>query len=65
MADDNVPLPYPDIKIAQWHYQMNSVPRLKEEASSSFWKAVEADGEPIPRWFRADINRDGTISEAD
>ncbi|ORX34753.1 26S proteasome subunit RPN7-domain-containing protein [Kockovaella imperatae] len=43
MADEHVPLPYPNLKVAQWHYQVTSVPRLKDEASSSFWKAVEAD----------------------
>jgi 26S proteasome regulatory subunit N7 len=45
MADDSTPLPYPNLKVPQWHYQIQNVPRLKEQASSSFWKAVEEDGE--------------------
>ncbi|KAK1926071.1 26S proteasome subunit RPN7-domain-containing protein [Papiliotrema laurentii] len=43
MADDSTPLPYPNLKVPQWHYQIQNVPRLKEQASSSFWKAVEED----------------------
>ena len=45
MADDDVPAPFPNLKVPQWHFQMSNVPKLKEEASASFWKAVEADGE--------------------
>lgn len=44
MADDSVPLPYPNLKVPQWQYQIATIPRLKEQASSSFWKAVEEDG---------------------
>ena len=44
MADDSVPLPYPNLKVPQWQYQIASIPRLKEQASSSFWKAIEEDG---------------------
>ena len=44
MADDDVPLPYPNLKVAQWHFQLTNIDRLKEEASSSYWKAVDADG---------------------
>ncbi|WWC66854.1 uncharacterized protein I206_100761 [Kwoniella pini CBS 10737] len=43
MADDGVPLPYPNLKVATWYYQINNVERLKDEASTSFWKAVEED----------------------
>ncbi|KAK6905196.1 26S proteasome regulatory subunit N7 [Kwoniella mangroviensis CBS 8886] len=43
MADDSVPLPFPNLKVPTWHYQINHVDRLKEEASTSFWKAVEED----------------------
>jgi len=45
MADDDGVLPpFPNLKIPQWRYQMTNVERLKDEASSSFWKAVEEDG---------------------
>ena len=44
MADDSVPLPYPNLKVTQYQFQIQSVPRLHEQASSSFWKAVEEDG---------------------
>lgn len=44
MADDGVVLPYPNLKVPQWHFQISTVPRLKDEASTSFWKAVEEDG---------------------
>nr|XP_018266666.1 26S proteasome regulatory subunit N7 [Kwoniella dejecticola CBS 10117]OBR88824.1 26S proteasome regulatory subunit N7 [Kwoniella dejecticola CBS 10117] len=43
MADDGVPLPYPNLKVSTWYYQINNVDRLKEDASTSFWKAVEED----------------------
>ncbi|CAD6572102.1 MAG: tunicamycin resistance protein [Tremellales sp. Tagirdzhanova-0007] len=43
MADDSVPLPFPNLKVPQWHYQMENIERMKDEASSSYWKAVEAD----------------------
>ncbi|WWC85794.1 uncharacterized protein L201_000661 [Kwoniella dendrophila CBS 6074] len=43
MADDSVPLPYPNLKVPTWHFQINNIDRLKEEASTSFWKAVEKD----------------------
>ncbi|KAI9635726.1 26S proteasome subunit RPN7-domain-containing protein [Dioszegia hungarica] len=43
MADDSVPLPYPNLKVPQWSYQIQQIPRLAEEASSSLWKAIEAD----------------------
>lgn len=45
MADDSVPLPYPNLKVPQWQYQIASVPRLRDAASTSFWEAVEKDGE--------------------
>jgi 26S proteasome regulatory subunit N7 len=45
MADDSVPLPYPNLKVPQWQYQIANVDRLRDEATSSFWKIVEADGE--------------------
>lgn len=45
MADDSVPLPFPNLKVPTWHYQISAVPRLAGEASTSFWKAVEEDGE--------------------
>ncbi|EIW67945.1 hypothetical protein TREMEDRAFT_72066 [Tremella mesenterica DSM 1558] len=43
MADDNVLLPHPNVKVPIWYYQINNVPALKEQASASFWKAVEED----------------------
>ena len=45
MADDSTPLPFPNIKIPQWHYQITHVERLKEEAGEKFWKGIEEDGE--------------------
>ncbi|KAK4686560.1 26S proteasome regulatory subunit N7, partial [Tremellales sp. Uapishka_1] len=42
MADDSVPLPYPNLKVPQWQYQL-SIPALKEKATTSFWAAIEAD----------------------
>lgn len=44
MADDSVPLPFPNIKVPRWHYQIEHVERLKGEAEERFWKAVEEDG---------------------
>ena len=44
MAYEGVPQPFPNLKIPQWRFQMK-IDRLKDEATSSFWKAVEADGE--------------------
>ena len=44
MADDSTPSPFPNLKVPQWHYQISNVPRLKDQANSSFWKAVEDDG---------------------
>jgi hypothetical protein len=45
MADESVPLPYPNLQVPTWHYQITSLPELKDQASSSFWKAVEEDGQ--------------------
>jgi 26S proteasome regulatory subunit N7 len=45
MADDSVPQPYPNLQVPTWQYQITSVPSLKDQASTSFWKAVEEDGE--------------------
>jgi 26S proteasome regulatory subunit N7 len=44
MADDSVPQPYPNLQVPTWQYQITSVPSLKDQASTSFWKAVEEDG---------------------
>jgi len=44
MADDSVPLPYPNLKVPQWHYQIANVERLRPEASTALWEAIEADG---------------------
>jgi 26S proteasome regulatory subunit N7 len=44
MAEDSVPLPFPNLSIPTWQYQITSVPELKDQASTSFWKAVEEDG---------------------
>ncbi|KAK8845547.1 hypothetical protein IAR55_006262 [Kwoniella newhampshirensis] len=43
MADDSVPLPYPNLKVPTWQFQIDNVERLRAEASTSFWKAVEGD----------------------
>ncbi|TXT06068.1 hypothetical protein VHUM_03541 [Vanrija humicola] len=43
MADDSVPLPFPNLKVPQWHYQLVNVDRLRDEATTAFWAAVEAD----------------------
>lgn len=45
MADDSVPLPFPNLQVPQWHYQIANNERLRDEASSSLWKAIEKDGE--------------------
>lgn len=45
MSDDSVPQPYPNLQVPTWQYQITSVPSLKDEASTSFWKAVEEDGQ--------------------
>jgi 26S proteasome regulatory subunit N7 len=45
MSDDSVPQPYPNLQVPTWQYQIASVPSLKDEASTSFWKAVEEDGQ--------------------
>lgn len=47
MADDSVLEPYPNLKVPQWHFQIETLPRLKDEASTSFWQAVEKDGESL------------------
>lgn len=64
MADDSVPLPYPNLKVPQWQYQIVSIPTLKDQASTSFWKAVEEDGrlnQPT-MLFRALTIRNGPVS---
>ncbi|ORY34218.1 26S proteasome subunit RPN7-domain-containing protein [Naematelia encephala] len=43
MADDSVPLPYPNLKVPKWQFQISNVERLKPEASSSMRKAIETD----------------------
>ncbi|KAL7423984.1 proteasome regulatory particle subunit [Cryptotrichosporon argae] len=43
MADEGVTQPYPSLKVTTWHYQIQHVERLKAEATTSFWAAVEAD----------------------
>ncbi len=45
MADDSVPQPFPNLQVPQWHYQVVNVERLRDEASSSLWQAIEKDGE--------------------
>lgn len=44
MADDSVPLPYPNLKIPTWYYQIQHVDYKKDEAEKTFWEAVEKDG---------------------
>lgn len=44
MADDSVPLPYPNLKVPTWYYQVQHVDYKKDEAEKSFWEAVEKDG---------------------
>jgi 26S proteasome regulatory subunit N7 len=48
MADDSVPLPFPNLKVPQWHYQLTHIERLRDEATTSFSKAVEQDGKSAP-----------------
>ena len=50
MADDSVPLPYPNLKVPQWYHQVQHVPSLKEQASTSLAKAIEADGWLYPHF---------------
>lgn len=47
MADDSVPLPFPNLKVPVWQYQINHVDGLKAEASTSLYKAIEQDGTPV------------------
>jgi 26S proteasome regulatory subunit N7 len=42
MADDSVPLPFPNLSVPQWYYQFN-VPSHREAATASFWQAIEKD----------------------
>lgn len=44
MADDSVPQPFPNLMVPQWHYQIANVERLRQEATTSLWAAIEADG---------------------
>lgn len=55
MADDSVLEPYPNLKVPQWHFQIETLPRLKDEASTSFWQAVEKDGESLLHWLQANV----------
>lgn len=50
MADDSVPLPYPNLKVSTWYYQIQHVDYKKDEAEKAFWEAVEKDG-MFPGWI--------------
>nr|ODN87638.1 26S proteasome regulatory subunit N7 [Cryptococcus depauperatus CBS 7841] len=43
MADDSVPLPYPNLDVVTWNFQMDNVESRREVAAKSFWEAVEKD----------------------
>ncbi|WVQ80866.1 hypothetical protein IAT38_002973 [Cryptococcus sp. DSM 104549] len=43
MAEDDAPLPYPNLLVPTWHFQINNIERLRDSANTSFWKAVEED----------------------
>lgn len=47
MADESTTLPYPNLKVSQYHYQLtnNELSHLHAEAGKGFWEAVEKDGE--------------------
>ncbi|WVQ93676.1 hypothetical protein IAU59_000752 [Kwoniella sp. CBS 9459] len=62
MADDSVPLPFPNLKVPTWYFQINNVDRLKESASSSFWKVMEED-EMAPYLRSINSDRTDLISE--
>jgi hypothetical protein len=49
MSDDSVPQPYPNIKLAQYAFQLQdpSLSHLHEAASKAFWEGVEKDGECV------------------
>ncbi|KIR97407.1 26S proteasome regulatory subunit N7 [Cryptococcus deuterogattii 2001/935-1] len=57
MADDSVPLPYPNLKVSTWYYQIQHVDYKKDEAEKTFWEAVEKD-EMAP--YLKSINSDKT-----
>ncbi|OWT40602.1 26S proteasome regulatory subunit N7 [Cryptococcus neoformans Bt1] len=57
MADDSVPLPYPNLKVPTWYYQVQHVDYKKDEAEKAFWEAVEKD-EMAP--YLRSINSDRT-----
>lgn len=50
MADDSVPLPYPNLKVPTWYYQVQHVDYKKDEAEKAFWEAVEKDGMSHVDW---------------
>ncbi|TYJ54789.1 hypothetical protein B9479_004548 [Cryptococcus floricola] len=43
MADDSVPLPYPNLKVHEWHFQLQHVESRRAEVEPKFWEAVEKD----------------------
>ncbi len=46
MSDDSVPLPYPDLKLSHYAFQLQdpSLSHLHEAASKAFWEGIEKDG---------------------
>jgi hypothetical protein len=51
MSDDSVPLPYPNLKLSHYAFQLqdSSLSNLHETAAKAFWEGIEKDGECIER----------------
>lgn len=47
MADESTTLPYPNLKVAQYYFQLTnqSLSHLHDGARKLFWEAVEKDGQ--------------------
>lgn len=56
MADDSVPLPYPNLKVPTWYYQVQHVDYKKDEAEKAFWEAVEKDGMSHVDWTSSSLH---------
>lgn len=56
MADDSVPLPYPNLKVPTWYYQVQHVDYKKDEAEKAFWEAVEKDGMSHVDWTPSSLH---------
>ncbi len=46
MSDDSVPLPFPNLKLAEYAFQLqrDELSHLHAEASKALWAGIEEDG---------------------